>query len=106
MPLFLAAHGASVTQVGVVAAVHPAVWGVAQIGTGHWSDVVGRKPLIVAGMLLQAAALGGLAASGGAVAAATASAAFLGFGTALVYPTLIARSHPRERTLDVGSLAV
>src|SRR5579875_1779891 len=57
VPLFLAAHGASVTQVGLVAGIYPGVWAVAQIATGHWSDTIGRKPLIVAGMLLQAAAL-------------------------------------------------
>jgi MFS family permease len=90
VPLFLAAHGASVGQVGLVAAVYPGVWAVAQIATGHWSDHVGRKPLIVAGMLLQAAALGILAVSDGRVAIATATAVLLGLGTALVYPTLIA----------------
>jgi MFS family permease len=90
VPLFLAAHGASVGQVGLVAAVYPGVWAVAQIATGHWSDHIGRKPLIVAGMLLQAAALGILAVSDGRVAIATATAVLLGLGTALVYPTLIA----------------
>ena len=90
VPLFLAAHGASVGQVGLVAAIYPAVWGFGQIATGHASDHVGRKPLIVAGMLLQAAALALLAASDGAVALAAAAAALLGLGTALVYPTLIA----------------
>ena len=90
VPLFLAAHGASVGQVGLVAAVYPAVWAAAQIATGHWSDHVGRKPLIVAGMLLQAAALAILAGSGGRVGIATATAVLLGLGTALVYPTLIA----------------
>jgi MFS family permease len=90
VPLFLAAHGASVAQVGLVAAVYPAVWAVAQIATGHWSDSVGRKPLIVAGMLLQAGALGLLALSDGAVATAAGAAVALGLGTALVYPTLIA----------------
>src|SRR5207237_6870699 len=44
----------------------------------------------VAGMLLQATGLVVLAASGGAVASAVAAALLLGFGTALVYPTLIA----------------
>jgi MFS family permease len=29
------------------------VWCVGQLFTGAWSDHVGRKPLIVAGMLLQ-----------------------------------------------------
>jgi MFS family permease len=90
VPLFLAAHGASVKNVALVAAIYPGVWAVAQIATGHWSDRVGRKPLIVAGMLLQAAALGVLATSDGRVAIATLTAVVLGLGTALVYPTLIA----------------
>jgi len=90
VPLFLAAEGASPGQVGLVAGLYPAVWGVGQIWTGHWSDRLGRKPLIVAGMLIQAMALVLLAASGGAVATAAAAAVALGGGTALVYPTLIA----------------
>ena len=57
VPLFLAAHGAGAAEIGLVAAVYPGVWSVGQIATGHWSDSVGRKPLIVAGMLLQAVAL-------------------------------------------------
>jgi len=90
VPLFLAAHGASLREVGVVAGIYPAVWGAGQIFTGHWSDRVGRKPLIVAGMLLQAAALGTLALSDGRFAVAAVAAVLLGVGTALVYPTLIA----------------
>jgi MFS family permease len=90
VPLFLAAHGAGVASIGLVAAAYPAVWSVVQIGTGYWSDSVGRKLPIVGGMCLQAIALGLLAVSGGAVPTATAAAALLGFGTALVYPTLIA----------------
>jgi MFS family permease len=90
VPLFLAAHGAGVAAIGLVAAAYPAVWSMTQIATGAWSDSVGRKPLIVGGMLLQALALGLLALSDGAVAAATAAAVVLGLGTALVYPTLIA----------------
>jgi MFS family permease len=90
VPLFLAAHGASPSQVGLVAGLYPGVWGAAQVWTGHWSDRVGRKPLIVAGMLLQAGALGVLAVSGGAIGTAAGAAVVLGAGTALVYPTLIA----------------
>lgn len=90
VPLYLAAHGATVGGIGLVAAIYPGVWSVAQIATGHWSDTAGRKPLIVAGMLLQAAALGVLATSAGNVAIAAGTAAGLGVGTALVYPTLIA----------------
>jgi MFS family permease len=90
VPLFLAAHGAGPGAIGLVAGLYPAVWGVGQIWTGHWSDRVGRKPLIVAGMLLQSGALVLLAASSGAVGVAGAAAVLLGAGTALVYPTLIA----------------
>jgi MFS family permease len=90
VPLFLAANGASVSAIGLVAGLYPAVWGVAQIVTGAWSDRVGRKPLIVAGMLLQAVALAVLAMSQGDVLVAALAAVMLGGGTALVYPTLIA----------------
>jgi len=90
VPVFLAASGASIKEVGVVAAVYPAVWGVAQIGTGWLSDHTGRKPLIVIGMLLQAAALAFLATGDGNFSPSVVAAVGLGLGTALVYPTLIA----------------
>ena len=90
VPLFLAAEGADIGEIGLIAGLYPAIWGLAQIWTGHWSDSVGRRPLIVAGMLIQGAALALLAASGGAMAPVTVAAVALGLGTALVYPTLIA----------------
>ncbi|MCE3246734.1 MAG: transporter [Geminicoccaceae bacterium] len=90
IPLFLAAGGASPAEVGVIAGLYPVVWGVGQIWTGHWSDRVGRKPLIVAGMLVQAVALVLLAVSDAHLGIAAVSAVVLGAGTALVYPTLIA----------------
>jgi MFS family permease len=90
VPLFLAAHGASAAQVGLVAGLYPGVWGIGQIFAGGWSDRVGRKPLIVSGMLLQSAALAVLAISDGALGLAASAAVLLGIGTALVYPTLIA----------------
>jgi MFS family permease len=90
VPLYLAAHGAGPGSIGLVAGIYPAIWGVGQIWTGHWSDRVGRKRPIVGGMLVQAAALGLLSASGGELAIAALAAVALGAGTALVYPTLIA----------------
>jgi MFS family permease len=90
VPLFLAAHGAGAASIGLVAAIYPGVWSLTQIATGHWSDTVGRKPLIVAGMLLQALALAALAVSDGDIGVAAGTAVLLGLGTALVYPTLIA----------------
>ena len=106
VPLFLAAHGAGIGSIGLVAALYPAVWSTAQIATGHWSDRIGRKPLIVAGMLVQAVALGLLALSDGALAGAAVAAVLLGAGTALVYPTLIAAMSdavtPVERAPIIG----
>ena len=105
-PLYLAAHGASVRQIAIVAAAYPVVWGAGQLVTGWLSDRTGRKPLITAGMLLQAAALGLLVAGDGAFAPSLAAALLLGAGTAMVYPTLIAAvsdaSQPRDRARVVG----
>jgi MFS family permease len=106
-PLYLAAHGASPGEIGVVAAVYPGVWGAGQLATGWLSDRSGRKPLIVLGMLVQAGALGLLVAGRGAFAPALVAAALLGVGTALVYPTLIAAVSdavgPRARARSVGT---
>jgi MFS family permease len=105
-PLYLAARGASVRQIAVVAAVYPMVWGAGQLVTGWLSDHTGRKPLISAGMLVQAAALGLLVAGDGAFTPSLAAATLLGVGTAMVYPTLIAAvsdaSQPRDRARIVG----
>ena len=106
VPLFLAAHGAGPGRIGLVAGVYPGVWAVTQVWTGHLSDRLGRKPLIVGGMQLQALGLVLLAVSNGALAAAVVAAALVGLGTAFVYPTLIAAISdvvaPVERATAVG----
>jgi MFS family permease len=51
LPLFFAAHGLGLREIGLLAGVYPAVWGAGQLGTGWISDHLGRKRLIVAGML-------------------------------------------------------
>jgi MFS family permease len=89
LPLYYVAAGLSIGEVGVLAAIYPGVWAVAQIGTGAWSDRVGRKRLIVAGMLMQAGAIGAIAA-GSTFATWLVAGIVLGLGTALVYPTLLA----------------
>jgi MFS family permease len=105
-PLYLAAHGATVSEIAIVAAAYPVVWGAGQLLTGWLSDHTGRKPLITAGMLVQAAALGLLVAGDGAFAPSLAAALLLGAGTAMVYPTLIAAvsdaSQPRDRARVIG----
>jgi MFS family permease len=104
-PLLFATAGLSLGQIGVLAALYPAVWGLGQLITGPISDRYGRKPLIVAGMLLQGAALAWIAAAGSFTTWATA-AVLLGAGTAMVYPTLLAAigdvAHPAWRARAVG----
>jgi MFS family permease len=105
-PLYLLAHGASVREIAIVAAAYPVVWGAGQLATGWLSDHIGRKPLITAGMLVQAAALVLLVAGSGSFAPSLVSAVLLGAGTAMVYPTLIAAvsdaTQPRDRARVVG----
>ena len=105
LPLLFASEGVSVAGIGVLAALYPGVWCVAQLFTGAWSDRVGRKPLIVAGMLLQGVALAFMAVGTG-FALWAGGAVLVGFGTALVYPTLLAAvgdvAHPRWRATAVG----
>jgi MFS family permease len=105
-PLYLAAHGASLRQIAIVAAAYPLVWGAGQLVTGWLSDRTGRKPLISSGMLLQAGALGLLVAGGGSFVPSLTAAVLLGAGTAMVYPTLLAAVsdsvRPRERAQAVG----
>lgn len=104
-PLFFAAGGLGVAQIGLLAAIYPAVWGTAQLVTGALSDRVGRKGLIVAGMWLQGAALVSLPLLRGFGVWALALA-LLGLGTALVYPVLLAAisdvAHPSWRASAVG----
>jgi MFS family permease len=105
-PLFFAqVAGLSVEEIGVLAALYPAVWGAGQLFTGAWSDVVGRKWLIVGGMWTQAAAIGLVAASS-SFGAWAVGAVLLGIGTAMVYPTLLAAvgdvAHPAWRASAVG----
>ena len=104
-PLYLAANGASAREIGIVAGVYPALWGAGQLATGWLSDHTGRKPLIVLGMLVQAAGLA-LLALRRRLRACCRGGGSPGVGTALVYPTLIAAVsdavQPRDRAPAVG----
>jgi MFS family permease len=104
-PLFFAAAGLNVAQIGVLSFTYPAVWGVLQLGTGALSDRWGRKGLIAGGMLIQSAALATIAMVRG-FWPWVGAAALLGAGTAMVYPTLLAAigdvAHPRWRGSAIG----
>jgi MFS family permease len=106
-PLLFVATGVSLPGVGLIKAVYPVVWGVGQIVTGLLADRLGRKPLIVWGMIVQAAghAVIGLGLAD-PFAAGLAGSVLLGAGTAMVYPALLAAvgdvAHPAWRATSVG----
>jgi len=104
-PVLFASHGLTISQIGVLAALYPAVWSAGQLAAGALSDRVGRKWLIATGMGVQAVAIA-LVAVDTTFSAWAAAAVLLGAGTAMVYPTLLAAigdvAHPAWRARSVG----
>ena len=105
-PILFLTAGLSLSEIGILAALYPAVWGLAQLGTGALSDRWGRKWLIVSGMVVQAVGLAMVAAFDSFAWWAVA-AILLGLGTAMVYPTLLAAigdvAYPTWRARAVGT---
>jgi MFS family permease len=105
LPLFFAAAGLGLEQVGALAAIYTGTWGLAQLATGALSDHLGRKGMIVAGMWVQAAGIFAVLLARGFLPW-VAGMALLGLGTALVYPTLLAAisdvAQPAWRASAVG----
>lgn len=104
-PLFFVSRGLSLQEIGILAAVYPLVWGALQMGTGWLSDSIGRSPLIVSGMLLQAVAIS-LVGIGDSFGPWLIAMGLLGVGTAMVYPVLLAAIgdyvHPASRATYLG----
>jgi MFS family permease len=105
LPLLFVTRGLSLDRVSILAAVYPLMWGGVQLATGWLSDIAGRKPLIVGGMLLQAAAIS-VTGIGDDFATWLVALAVLGLGTAMVYPALLAATgdavRPGERATALG----
>lgn len=104
-PLLYANSNLGLSEIGLIAAVYPGTWSLAQLGTGYLSDKWGRKGLIVLGMFVQA--VGILVTSLFANFWSFLFGSFLlGLGTAMVYPTLMAAigdvANPSWRASSVG----
>jgi MFS family permease len=82
------------------------VWGVLQLATGSLSDKVGRKILIYPGMIVQGIGIWIVLISANSFIGNIVGMSFLGIGTALVYPTLLAAisdtAHPKWRATSLG----
>lgn len=104
-PLFFANTGLTFAQIGILVAVYPAAWGIFQLGTGVLSDKIGRKYLIIGGMLTQAFSLWMILLVN-QYELWLVAAILLGIGTAMVYPTLQASvsdvANPEWRAASLG----
>ena len=104
-PILLATRGFTISQIGIVTAIYPAVWGVGQLFTGKMADKFCKKDMLFVGMFLQAIAL---------IVLIWANTLFhyivlsfiLGWGTAMVYPTFLAtvaeNTNPQDRAKSFG----
>jgi MFS family permease len=105
LPILLVSKGYQLSQVGLIVAIYPAVWGISQLLSGKLADMICKKKLLFWGMLLQGIAIIVL------VFASSLShyimvSVILGLGTAVVYPTFLAAiaedTHPQQRAESIG----
>ena len=104
-PILLAAKGFAISEIAIITAVYPAIWGIGQLFTGKMSDFFCKKSMLFWGMFLQGLALLFL------IFAFSfwhyiILASVLGWGTAMVYPTFLAtvaeNTHPHDRAKSLG----
>jgi MFS family permease len=103
--LYFASFAIGISEIGFLKALHPGIWGVLQLLTGTFSDKVGRKVLIYPGMIIQGIGIWVVLFTG-SMFGWVIGMSFLGIGTALVYPTLLAAisdvAHPKWRATSLG----
>ncbi|GGD48031.1 MFS transporter [Emticicia aquatilis] len=93
-------------NIGIITAIYPTFWGFGQLFTGKMSDVFSKKKMLFWGMFLQGIAIVLLIFAIDFYLLATLSA-FLGIGTALVYPTFLSTiaqvTNPSQRAESIGT---
>jgi Major Facilitator Superfamily len=104
--IYFASIGFSVSDIAFMKALHPGIWGALQLVTGTLSDKVGRKILIYPGMIVQGIGVWIVLLSANSFIGIIIGMSFLGIGTALVYPTLLAAisdvASPKWRATSLG----
>jgi len=106
LPIMLLSMNVSTSNIGLVAAIYPAVWGIGQLFTGKMGDIYNRKYLLFYGMLFQGLAIVFLPLSNDLFFLGVLSFV-LGIGTALVYPTFLTTiafaTSPHQRAESIGT---
>lgn len=104
-PILLAEKNFSISEIAIVTAVYPAVWGIGQLFTGKMSDYFCKKSMLFWGMFLQGIALL-LFVFASSFTHYFVLASTLGWGTAMVYPTFLAtvaeNTNPHDRPKSLG----
>ncbi|OAB30421.1 Na+/melibiose symporter [Flavobacterium fryxellicola] len=106
LPIVLLSLNYDSQNIGIITAIYPTVWGFGQLITGKMSDVYSKKKMLFWGMLLQGIAILFIPFAEQFYQLAAISA-FLGLGTALVYPTFLSAiaqaTTPHQRAESIGT---
>jgi MFS family permease len=106
LPIVLLSLNYDSQNIGIITAIYPTVWGFGQLVTGKMSDVYSKKKMLFWGMLLQGIAILFIPFAKQFYQLAAISA-FLGLGTALVYPTFLSAiaqaTTPHQRAESIGT---
>ncbi len=106
LPIVLLSLNYDSQNIGIITAIYPTVWGFGQLITGKMSDVYSKKKMLFWGMLLQGIAILFIPFASAFYQLAAISA-FLGLGTALVYPTFLSAiaqaTTPHQRAESIGT---
>jgi len=104
-PMLLHVRGFSLVDIGLITAIYPLVWGVAQLFTGRLADLICSKALLQWGMFAQGITLMGFVSASSFTHYVILSV-LLGLGTAIVYPTFLTAissyTHPLDRAKSLG----
>ena len=105
LPILLLSLNYDSKNIGIIAAVYPAVWGIGQLFTGKMADIYSKKKMLFWGMLLQGIAIMLIPYFTSFYSLITI-AIILGLGTALVYPTFLSAiagaTSPKQRAESIG----
>lgn len=106
LPIFLLQLKFDNQDIGIITAIYPIIWGIGQLFTGKLSDIYSKKKMLFWGMFLQGITIILLVFTSN-FGVLVALLAFLGVGTALVYPTfltVIAQvTNPNQRAESIGT---
>lgn len=105
LPVLLSVKGFNLTQIGIIVAIYPAVWGLGQLFTGKLADLICKKKLLFWGMFFQGIAILLLIYASTQIHYIFISV-ILGLGTAVVYPAFLAAvaddTNPGQRAESIG----